>query len=867
MKKNILITIFLILLFYQSSAEKNEEKMRMELQVKSPITSDIVFSKNGEKIAAVNNNNILVWNKNGRLEKYIQNKDWVKSIDFSSNNRFLVCTIDNYIKIFDLVTGKETAIVPVIEWRYGIFYSAAITPDNNHIITGVQYTKRFAFPIKFSISDFKNNILNKASKQEQEILKKNYIMNKTGNECILDEYMIHDDYIILHKFFDKIKLSFDTIREVDNRLELWTIDGKFIKKLGVFDDDENSFITRLVISPEKDKFLAYSRFSGIIIIYDLNGNKLITIKAVPQLFDIKFNSNGKLFGWLSPAYSMQICSLDGIFFKNIPKNVFDFNIDKEIYIELGYSFNSSETLFNVIMKDFKNNIILQSQYFQTSFMISKISPDFNYVAAASLDGSLKIINVKTGEFVSLINEENDWLSYTEDGYWDCSLNGGKMMAMIQGYEAFSIDQFAAKYNRPDIILKRIGIEDNDLLNYYYKEYQKRLFKMGLNQKEIETNNILHAPQVKLSGDIQNDKFVKLIFTLKDSKYDLKSYNIFVNDVPIFEAYGKKISGREQILSETVELISGKNKIEVSCTNEKGTESIRAVTLKNYNKEIKGDLYFIGFGISDYNNDNINDLEYAHKDVLDLKELVTGFKNHYKNIYAYTFINNDVTIKNIIDAKLLLKKSKVDDTFILFIAGHGVHDKDDNSTFYYITYNSDLKNLSKSAANFELIEDLLQAIPPRNKLFLMDTCGSGEYSDEKFTMYLDNNGVRSIKERSMKPVSRTGKAVQYETRYYLYEKDRFIYNDLKRRSGAIVFSSSKADEYSYEAAKIENGLFTEEIINAFKTKNADENNDNNLSIDELKKYVTEAVIKLSNNLQHPTVDRDNIYQKFSFPVIN
>jgi hypothetical protein len=34
--------------------------------------------------------------------------------------------------------------------------------------------------------------------------------------------------------------------------------------------------------------------------------------------------------------------------------------------------------------------------------------------------------------------------------------------------------------------------------------------------------------------------------------------------------------------------------------------------------------------------------------------------------------------------------------------------------------------------------------------------------------------------------------------------------------------------------------------------------------ELRNYVIKAVTKISNDLQHPTVDRDNIYQKLTFP---
>ena len=101
------------------------------------------------------------------------------------------------------------------------------------------------------------------------------------------------------------------------------------------------------------------------------------------------------------------------------------------------------------------------------------------------------------------------------------------------------------------------------------------------------------------------------------------------------------------------------------------------------------------------------------------------------------------------------------------------------------------------------------------------------------------------------------------RNYLYQKDRYIYNDLVRRSGAIVFSSSKGGELSYERSDIENGLFTEYIMKALTTTEADKDKNGTVSTDELREYVSTQVAKASGDLQHPTVDRDNIYQKFGF----
>ena len=59
----------------------------------------------------------------------------------------------------------------------------------------------------------------------------------------------------------------------------------------------------------------------------------------------------------------------------------------------------------------------------------------------------------------------------------------------------------------------------------------------------------------------------------------------------------------------------------------------------------------------------------------------------------------------------------------------------------------------------------------------------------------------------------------------------------------------------------NSLF----MKAFTTTEADKDGNGIVSTDELRDYVSAQVAKASGDLQHPTVDRDNIYQKFGFGV--
>ena len=487
-----------------------------------------------------------------------------------------------------------------------------------------------------------------------------------------------------------------------------------------------------------------------------------------------------------------------------------------------------------------------------------VRSDGNLIVSANQDGTIKVWNIQSDKHFSLVSVENKWLMFTPDGFFDASNDGGDLVPVVQGLDTFGVDQFALRNNRPDLILTRTELGNDRLIAHFYHQHQRRLKRAGFTEEEISGQ--VKPPQAKILDSKGRGKHLTIKFTLSDENYRLKKYNIFVNDVPLFGSYGKKITGRSVTLTETVELTSGKNKIEVSCLNEKGAESFRALTYADYNKEVKGDLYYLGFGVSQYKDQNLN-IRYADKDAQDLSHIFAEMKGQYNNIHVKTYLNEEVTSANMERAKELLEQSSVDDTVVLFIAGHGVHDRDEKATYYYLTYDADLENLSTTAASFELIEDILQGIKPRRKLFLLDTCESGELRDDS-----ELNGLTLANARGLR--ARTTRAIQVVLRRGskpFFDRDRYIYNDLLRRSGAIVFSSSTGGEFSYEYEKLKNGLFTEAIIDALTTEQADVDGDHIVSTEELRTYVIKFVSYLSGDLQHPTVDRDNIYLRFGFPL--
>jgi len=136
----------------------------------------------------------------------------------------------------------------------------------------------------------------------------------------------------------------------------------------------------------------------------------------------------------------------------------------------------------------------------------------------------------------------------------------------------------------------------------------------------------------------------------------------------------------------------------------------------------GTLYFLGFGVSRYKNPpRVRDLGFADKDAEDLRDVFSRMKGLYRDRHVRALVNEQVTVQAVKDAKSFFSDSRPEDTVVVFISGHGVHDSDPAATYYYMTHEADPDDLAGTAANFELIEGLLDGIAPRRKLFLMDTC--------------------------------------------------------------------------------------------------------------------------------------------------
>jgi len=475
---------------------------------------------------------------------------------------------------------------------------------------------------------------------------------------------------------------------------------------------------------------------------------------------------------------------------------------------------------------------------------------------ASMDGTARLWDLDTGATLTMAHGGGEWVVVSDDGYFDASPNGGSLVSVVTENGVFGVDQFATRFNRPDRMLERMGLGSPAQLAHYEARHDRRIRKLG-----ITLGDSTEVPTASLEVDA-NGAEATVEVALKAAAAPLARYHLYINDVPVFGAEGRKIQGRSHKASNQIALMAGTNKIEVSTMDSSGAESLRAVASVSYAGETQGALWFLGFGVSKYADSSL-DLAYAHQDAKDLADAFAAMATGFEEVHVRVLVDEEVTRQSIADSASWAADANPEDTLVLFIAGHGVHDRDHDARYFYLTHDTNLSDLAGTAAEFELVESLLDGVQPRQKLFLMDTCESGELEDDAQATYSALADSRGLSSRGLTVVSKTSIASE-PPRAFLARRDRYIYNDLSRRTGAIVFSSSRGGELSYESETIANGFFTEELLAGLQGA-ADSDEDEQVSMRELRKYVSRAVPERTANAQHPTVDRDNLEVRFTFPV--
>ncbi|MEP7337338.1 MAG: tetratricopeptide repeat protein [Acidobacteriota bacterium] len=239
---------------------------------------------------------------------------------------------------------------------------------------------------------------------------------------------------------------------------------------------------------------------------------------------------------------------------------------------------------------------------------------------------------------------------------------------------------------------------------------------------------------------------------------------------------------------------------------------------------KGKLWAVVIGVSTYKNlARKEQLEYAHRDAEAFAAFLRSPGGGGFPSSQLTLLTNQAATLSAIRSALgttLPRSVEPDDMVIIYFAGHGVVEGEHDG--YLLAHDSDPQNLYATALQLSelnrIISDRLKA---RNVILIADACHSGQL------------GWNSRGAANTTMVSR--------------------YLDEVGKSGKGVFRllGSRADQRSYEDKQWGggHGCFTWFLLEGLKG-NADRDKDGFVRMGELLEFLSDAVPKATNALQHP-----------------
>jgi hypothetical protein len=260
------------------------------------------------------------------------------------------------------------------------------------------------------------------------------------------------------------------------------------------------------------------------------------------------------------------------------------------------------------------------------------------------------------------------------------------------------------------------------------------------------------------------------------------------------------------------------------------------------KEIMAKIHYIGIGVNAF-QDSIYNLKYCVKDVTDLAKSFGGSNTEVK-----LFTDKQVTKENILEIKEYLKKTSVNDKVIISCSSHGL--LDDSLNFYLAMHDVDFNNPKARGLKFEELESLLDGIPARQKLLLLDACNSGE--NDKTEVLKQELQQKEKNMDSSQVLAARGVIIKLEEENKSnFKKMNELFVNVRNNTGSVIISAAGGQESALEAIKvdgktIENGAFTYSILECLK-----QNEGKELKVNALKQYAEKRVEEITNGKQKPT----------------
>jgi hypothetical protein len=483
-----------------------------------------------------------------------------------------------------------------------------------------------------------------------------------------------------------------------------------------------------------------------------------------------------------------------------------------------------------------------------------ISGDGKLAVAAFGDGTIRWFRMSDGKALLTFFQHADrkrWVVWTPSGYYDASPGAEDLIGwhVNNGRDAaadfFPVGQFRNTYYRPDVIPRvlQTGDESRGL----------QLANEGAGRKEQQDAVAAQLPPVVEIISPSDDSEVSTTeiavrFRIRTpSGEPVTSVKALVDGRPSGARALSVVTTSEGTRELRVSVPEQDSTISVIAENRFTASAPATVRLKwgargpraAGNTEtssivIKPRLYVLAVGVSKYANEKFN-LGFADKDARDFVQVMLTQKGLlYRDVVVYhgkALTNEEATRDEIIDGlDWIGKETTSNDVAMVFLAGHGVNDQNNNYSF--CPHNVDPERLRRTGVPFSDIKNAVSAIAGK-ALFFVDTCHSGNS--------IGMTGRRGALDINM------------------------VINELSSaQNGAVVFSAATSSESSYEDGQWNNGAFTKALVEGLSGA-AEIGGKGRITYTMLNVYVSDRVKELTKGHQHPTMISPNTVPDFPIAV--
>lgn len=427
------------------------------------------------------------------------------------------------------------------------------------------------------------------------------------------------------------------------------------------------------------------------------------------------------------------------------------------------------------------------------------------LVSGSADGMMRIWDLQDGHLLAscVAFVDGEWVAITPEGFFDASGHGAERLSVVNGLEAYSVDQFFRALYRPDLVREKLAGDPSGLV----REAAGRL-----DLAKILTSGA--APKVSFARVPQStdDRFVDVDVTVSDEGGGIGTVEWRINGVLLGLT---KPTGRAglQTLRQRLALGPGDNQIEVVAYNSRGvivSDPARVEVHSTGRLPITlPRLYVLAIGINDYRMPGLQ-LKFAVSDARSLGDALdfTG-RRLFEAVTVMNVLNGDATAANIdrIFADLA-PQVRPDDVFVFYMSGHG-WTVDGKFHFIPQDYEGGEAELAARAINQETLQGWFVRIQAQRALMITDACQSGSLAEDR--------------------LSRSGIAQATAT------------NHLTHSIGRAVLSATTDDTPAAEGIG-GHGVFTYALLKGL-TK-ADGNRDGAIDVNELSDYVRQTVPQLT-----------------------